>query len=189
MIDQDKPIDVSYRWALRQLFNRKWWWMISGKASALLQAGRSANLVNTNNGQVRFYHQLIQEYFASIVLDRIGIQHKLYPPTLYMYGTRISNKWDEVLISSVGITAKPDENISKIAKVDTYLAAKCIASGVDISATQYTQVVDQILNDNLDPMYAARTILPILAEIKETRAIPYLLTTGASGGSHQTCGQ
>jgi hypothetical protein len=57
MIDEDMPIEVSQDYALKHIGN-----------SALLRAGQSANLVLIHDEKFRFYHQLIQEYFAAMAL-------------------------------------------------------------------------------------------------------------------------
>jgi hypothetical protein len=57
MIEDDIPVDVSQDYALKHIGDL-----------TLLRAAQSANLVLIRDEQVRFYHQLIQEYFAAMAL-------------------------------------------------------------------------------------------------------------------------
>lgn len=63
MIDEYKPIDVSVDYALKHL-----------ESDLLLERGKWANFIDVNGNEVRFYHQLMQEYFAAVNLDQIGSQ-------------------------------------------------------------------------------------------------------------------
>ena len=113
--------------------------------SGLLKAGQSASILEVREGQVRFFHQLIQEYFASIELQRIGVQNKLTPPQFYSWG-RIPNAWDYVIISLCGVSP---HTVSEITHSDPYLAAQCIATGVSVSDS-VRQVLAKELVKSLD---------------------------------------
>ena len=64
MIDSDMPVDVSREYALLFLGSEE-----------ILRMGKNANYLTININNVRFYHQLIQEYFAAIGLSRVGLNH------------------------------------------------------------------------------------------------------------------
>jgi hypothetical protein len=133
MIDSDMPVEVSREYALLFLRDKE-----------ILSFGQSASFLVSQNNGVRFYHHLIQEYFAAIGLARVGISHirldKKPLRTSSGYSSkyrsflenvlepfsnseyRRSSKWDQVIISLCGFTEHPEDIIKKIARIDPLLA-------------------------------------------------------------------
>lgn len=61
MIDENMPVDVPINYAMKHL-----------KDDSLLEGGQRANFIDVNGNKVRFYHQLIQEYFAAVQLKKLS---------------------------------------------------------------------------------------------------------------------
>jgi hypothetical protein len=125
MIRENKPIDVSYKYALYYL-----------ESDNLLKVGSSATILQLENNSLRFSHQLMQEYFAAAELRHQSFYERLskprYQPLRKNYVVRQSTKWDQVVIALCGIT-DANKVLEQLASVDLYLAAKCIESGIEIS--------------------------------------------------------
>jgi len=66
MIKENLPSSVPVGLALRHL-----------KSSEVLRVGCGANIIEQSNAEVRFYHQLLQEYFAAVRLSRVGFRRVL----------------------------------------------------------------------------------------------------------------
>lgn len=183
MIDSDMPVEVSREYALLFLSDKD-----------LLSFGQSASFLISHSNGVRFYHQLIQEYFAAIGLARVGISHvKLdkkplqvtsgysskYTPFLedifkpYSNSEyRRSSKWDQVIISLCGFTEHPEEIIKKVANIDPLLAVDCLASGVGISlATVRDGFIEAANDENVTLRKAA---LSALVKVGGEQSIPFL---------------
>lgn len=143
MIEDNKPTSVSISYALRHV-----------KDENLLKAGQSANLLEIYNGEVRFYHQLIQEYFAAVELLRIGIQRKVQPSPIimprvvYAGNVRINLdwRWEHVIVAASGISDNPETTFEYIKRCDPLLAAKCLASGISIVQEKRQQVVNSLIS-------------------------------------------
>lgn len=135
MIDEGKPIDVEVEYALKFVGNE-----------VLLKIGRSASLVEIRGLEVRFYHQLMQEYFAAAQLGyshwqkKIGKRYSLFSRDL------CSEKWDPVAIALSGISYDPDTIISEISLSDPFLAHECLSSGVTVSSATLQKVAGSFIN-------------------------------------------
>ncbi len=134
MVDEDKPVYVPRAYALKHL-----------GSAALLEMGISGKFLEAENGNVRFSHQLMQDYFAALGLARHGLPTRLSQPSFDAVGQRIPNKWDAVMIALCGIAHDPDMVIRAVSEVDPYLALDCIASGVDVSPMTREQIVTHVL--------------------------------------------
>ena len=133
MIDQDTPIDVPMNFVLTYM------------PSSLLQAGASADFIETRGEQVRFHHLLMQEFFAASGLARGDFASRLEQPRFDRWGRRIAGKWDQVIIALCGIIPNVDDLVRQVAGVNPYLALDCIASGVQISETVQYEAVTKVL--------------------------------------------
>jgi len=105
---------------------------------SLLDAARGANWIETPSGEMRFYHQLTQEYFAALRLLEIGVHGAVGRPAFKDFPShgetsRVAQSWDQVLIALCGIAREPDRVIRQISETDPYLAGSCLASGVVVS--------------------------------------------------------
>jgi HEAT repeat protein len=183
MIDSDMPVEVSREYALLFLRDKE-----------ILSFGQSASFLVSQNNGVRFYHQLIQEYFAAIGLARVGISHirldKKPLRTSSGYSSkyrsflenvlepfsnseyRRSSKWDQVIISLCGFTEHPEDIIKKIARIDPLLAVDCLFSGVGVSLDDVIDGFTEAIND--EDATLRKAALTALAKISKEEAIPHL---------------
>lgn len=166
-IKHDFSVDVPYAWALRQISQRLFFTHTDEQAKALLQASRSANLIDIRGDidrqkKVRFYHQLLQEYFAAAHVEVLGIKRIIEPPRLSQ-NRREAGKWDQVIIALCGIHRNPDEILQTINEKDPYLASECIASGVNITEKTKKAVKSKLVDkwqsgDVLEKFVASRSL-------------------------------
>lgn len=117
-------------------------------AVSLVHAGRAATLVDIRGAtptdqQVRFYHQLMQEYFAAEEALRRGVI-ALMEPAVISQNRRVAQKWDQVIIAACGVSSDPEKLILQIADKDPYLAAECAESGVTLSQETARKVVEKL---------------------------------------------
>lgn len=144
MINKYKPLDVPQRWVLRRLAGWKWRQVFTGRATELLQMGVNANYVIVSGGQVRFYHQLIQETFAAVGLGHVRVELNRVKPFDNKWEMRISPRWHQVVIALCGV-GDAEATIAAVLKTDPFLAGRCVASGVKAGAAQQV-VVDRLVN-------------------------------------------
>jgi len=187
MIDSDMPVEVTRDYALLFLRDKEF-----------VSIGQSASFLVSQNHGVRFYHQLIQEYFAAIGLARVGISHirldkkPLQAPSRhsgkyrrfpqdYSEDTfessstpeyRRSSKWDQVIISLCGFIEHPEDIIKKVARIDPLLAVDCLLSGVGVSLHDVIDGFVEATNDEDETLKKAALIA--LAKIGKEEAIPHL---------------
>ena len=107
MIRDNRPIDVPRDWAIERLGDRQ-----------LLELGESASILNSDSTNVRFFHQLLQEYFAATALGQMDLGRALEKPFRSVrYGHRGDTKWDRALIMLLGITSSPDDVMRIVVRV------------------------------------------------------------------------
>ncbi len=164
MIDQDTPIDVPLAFALHYM------------PPGLLQAGLSADFIETRGEQVRFHHLLMQEFFAASGLARGGSASRMEQPRFDRWGKRSAGKWDQVIIALCGIVEDADEVVRQVAAVNPYLALDCIASGVQISDDTRDESVTRMLEILGDESSAGRVAaVEALGAVGDAAAWPVLL--------------
>lgn len=114
MFDEDKSTTVPVEYALNHIHNMD-----------LLHVGQSANLIIVMNDGVRFYHQLIQEYFAAEYMQ-IALLKRVVPPQQHdeYHGHRQASEWDQVVISFLGITSEREEAIKIVVPKSPMLVTK-----------------------------------------------------------------
>lgn len=115
----------------------------------VVRAAQTASYIEVNNGSFRFYHQLIQEYFAAVELGKRGVKHALKPPEYrdegFMFSRPLEKKWDRVILALADIERK-DELIREIMDIDPVLAAVCVGSGAPVSDKLVEEIVYYHLN-------------------------------------------
>jgi hypothetical protein len=124
MIHEGMSTNVPYPYALQQIGNGK-----------LLRAAESANLIEIEGTKVHFYHQLMQEYFAAIhLLNNESLINDFIEPSFEISAYRINKEWDSVIVALSGIITRDSiaEFIQTLMDVNLPLAARCIASGIEI---------------------------------------------------------
>jgi hypothetical protein len=151
MIDEDKPIDVPLDYARRHVGDE-----------ALLKAGRSASLIDLRGGDqagdpgsVRFYHQLMQEYFAAAALLPTRLAEKITAP-VFGYGGRLPNKWDESVVALCGLFSDASQTVSEIMGRDAWLAARCVAGGARVNDDTRAALVRTLISALTRPDWSAR---------------------------------
>lgn len=133
IIEGEMPNDVHYTFAIEH-----------AGSYGLLAAGQNANIITIDDEYVRFYHEMMQDYFAAVKLKQVGFVARLQPP-VFTSQMRIPNKWDHALLALAGIVKKPDAVITDIAGIDPYLAQGCISSDIPVSDGVVTAVVQRLV--------------------------------------------
>jgi hypothetical protein len=113
--------------------------LIREQTKELLEVGNNANWIIRNNGRIKFYHQLLLEYFAAASMTFQKDIH--FPPlrtTPYGAGNEwIPSRWDQIFIVLSGILeeddAPMDEYIDACMSANPHLAAQCVLSGISVS--------------------------------------------------------
>jgi formylglycine-generating enzyme required for sulfatase activity len=94
--------------------------------SALLYLAASATLVDTGGGQVRFGHQLLQEYCAALAWqEAIGKGQSL--ADYWPQGWTELSGWEETAVLLAGIVPTMKTFVAQLLPVHPALAARCIA--------------------------------------------------------------
>ncbi len=130
MINSDMPTEVPLGYANFYISNNN-----------ILEDCINASLIVVNNNNVRFYHQLMQEYFAAIGLNVVGINHidienqNLNTEFNFLIKSRTANKWDQVIIALCGIVEEPLQILSNIVKNNPLLGVDCLLSVPEIDET------------------------------------------------------
>jgi hypothetical protein len=154
IIEEDRPVDVPLAYTIEKLGDENW-----------LQLGERANYVRVNGDHMRFYHQLMLEYFAAIEVNRIGIISKV--GALAQSGTirrRVATKWDEVMVAACGLGDDPAATLRRIFELDRELAVYCLL-GLDATQEVRQEIIKSLLVDLLDQengmrrFVAARTLI------------------------------
>ena len=131
-------------------------------------AMEGANLIEVSNEGLRFYHQLMQEYFAAVTLKEICVAKGsipddiIEPPDEWHFDLRAfdtalemgmdyfkstypyKSKWKQVVIALCGITDDVDSVIQQIAETNPFLIVDCTLSGIEISSQTSSKVVSSL---------------------------------------------
>ncbi|MBI5669304.1 MAG: HEAT repeat domain-containing protein [Chloroflexi bacterium] len=134
MIDADMPVYVPQTYVLQNIGQEM-----------ILEAALAANLLKSDDNQIRFSHQLLQDYFASLNLDRVGLPTRLSAPQFNQKIQRIPTKWDNAIIILASNAPNPDSVVLNVAEVDPYLALRCALSAVYITERTYRAITRQTL--------------------------------------------
>lgn len=161
VIDHQMPVDFDITYA-RSVVER----------DELLRTARSANLIEFTGDKMRFYHQLMLEYFAAIGLRTVGITAKLSKVNMvefYEFATsneltrkRAPTLWDQVIIALCGLIPNPNEYLLEIAQLDPYLALLCLQSGIKFSIDYQNLFRAALSSDNTDIVREAIRVFSIL---------------------------
>ena len=110
---------VDANWAAAQLAGK------FGDPGQVLYLGASATLLETTGAQVRFVHQLLQEYFAALAWEvrvRTGDDLRSYWPE----GWTKPGGWEETAILLAGVQEDMTWLVERLLPVHPGLAARCI---------------------------------------------------------------
>lgn len=97
------------------------------------------------NEKVTFFHELILEYFASLELLHIYLSDK---NLIQRYCNQVT--WFEPIIMLAGLLDQADEFVSIVLQKDLALAARCVASGANITQPLVLDIIkvsEQILSE------------------------------------------
>jgi hypothetical protein len=133
MIEEDKPTSVSNDYVAEMLGNND-----------LLHCSISANILEMRDQQVKFFHQLIQEYLAAVhIKDAMA---KQLPDKLQF-------KWTEVIFTLCGLVKEDEiepiilECANKNALIAGYWIKK---SGVTVSSNTLDLVIQKLISEVKD---------------------------------------
>ncbi len=136
MIDGNMPTEVPLDYALKHV-----------NSQPLLEVAEEANLVRCQGGRFSFYHQLMQEYFTAVELNRVGLGERV----------RVGpSDWDEVIIALCGIAETSDAIVREVVATNPYLAARCVANGAEVSEETCRVIVStlrRLAKDYLDKAF------------------------------------
>ncbi|MEP6984126.1 MAG: HEAT repeat domain-containing protein [Chloroflexota bacterium] len=99
-----------------------------------------------NNNVVRFSMSIIQDYFAAKALIKFGIPINLPKLSVDKRLQRIRQRWDGPVVIFGHLANSKDDALKRIAQSDPVLALLCIKSGVSVSPSIYSYVMEQNLN-------------------------------------------
>jgi len=98
-----------------RLHNRQ----VSIDSKHLIYLARSASLIERNHEGSRFTHQLLQEYFAAVHLNALGLDHPLALECLHY------DAWDETIVLLAGLTPLLDRLLENLLSLNPFLASRC----------------------------------------------------------------
>ncbi len=138
VIDEDLSLDFPLDYAMRFV----------GDDCSVLEAAQRANFLEIRGSQVRFFHQLVLEYFAAAHMLKVGFSSKLSEVQIDIYTQeRIGTKWDNVYIALAGFAPNTEECVLGIANADPVLAAMCIESGANVSESS-AELIYALVNES-----------------------------------------
>lgn len=105
----------------------------------IIHCGVSASILDLTGDQIRFYHQLMQEYFAAVQLYRMGSGH---------LPDQLEPKWSEVVIALCGIADNPESTVLEAARADPYLAGRCVESGIAVSDETRKRIFAELIQEH-----------------------------------------
>jgi formylglycine-generating enzyme required for sulfatase activity len=101
----------------------------NGDPARILYLATSATLLDGDETTVRFYHQLLQEYFAAWEMRRRAENGEAFtqywPPDRWWE----PSGWEETAILMLGMTSKAGALIRRLAEVNPVVAARCLTEG------------------------------------------------------------
>jgi formylglycine-generating enzyme required for sulfatase activity len=142
------------------------------RAEEVLQAGASLNVLDDDvaHGEVLFFHQLLQEYFAARCfarqpdydLTRSEWRVESIRPSLAEVLKDLpdseplppipSTGWEETAQLAAAITSAPEAFVKELQRVNLLLAARCAAApGVRVSAALKTEIQQALIGHTQDP--------------------------------------
>ncbi len=105
-----------------------------------------AGILSINKNMIRFSMPMIQEYFAAKALAKFGIPAQLPDLAVDEQFQRLSQRWDKPIIICSHLLDSTDDLLKQVAKSDPLLSLICIISGLPVSTSLYSYVIEQNLN-------------------------------------------
>jgi len=123
--ERGRGTTVDRAWAVAQLCRA-----VPGcDAERLLYLATSAMLLDADDAMVRFYHQLLQEYFATRELRRrvaVGDSFGRYWPSDHWWEP---SGWEETVILLAGMEPDASALLEELAVANPVVAARCLVEG------------------------------------------------------------
>ena len=129
MIDRNQSTAIAHALAAEHLHERS------------ISTAVGAGIFELEGGDVRFYHQLIQECFAAMRVRDIGVLRVLGHDRA---------RWSEVIVSLCGITSDVEGTVRAVLAADPHLAGRCLVSGVDVSKDLKDEVHEKVRDEMME---------------------------------------
>jgi len=160
--ERGRGMTVERRWALDRLRTT----VPDCDAELLLYLASSATLVDAGELTVRFYHRLLQEYFAAREMGRrVAAGESLeryWPPNCWWE----PSGWEETIILLAQMEPDASKLLNDLAPINPVLAARCLLEGITpISLETQSRIVITLLNT------AVNVSLPELARSAVQQAL------------------
>jgi formylglycine-generating enzyme required for sulfatase activity len=144
-----------------------------GDPGAVLYLATSASLLDGDEASVRFYHQLLQEYFAAREMKRRVADGEAFaqywPPDRWWE----PSGWEETAILMLGMAANADSLAGRLAKANPMVAARCLTEGdPDVGQKAREGVLEAVIgamHDESVPPEARARAGRLLAELGDPR--------------------
>jgi len=124
-------------------------------------------LKRTQHDEIRFFHELIQEYFAARELTRLFM---LDPTSIK--GLMKDTRWEEPIILMAGFLGKKESLVQALCQSSLLLAAKCVAPLRDDSPDtcefvrrEATETLDQICRDVINQGWTRINIREVVGAV------------------------
>jgi len=178
-VEGERGTTVDRAWALEQLAEA----VPDEDAERLLHLAASATLLDAGETRVRFYHQLLQEYFAAREMGRRVAEgepwDRYWPPERWWE----PSGWEETAILLAGMQADASDLLDGLMAVNPAVAARCLLQGdAQVDAGTRRNIIAE-----LAPCLAAADLPPVarvqagenLARLGDPRDLDELATVPA----------
>ncbi len=141
---------VEREWALARVDQVR----LGCDAGRLLYLAASGMLLDTDDETVRFYHQLLQEYFAARhmgkrIAEGEGLE-RYWPADRWWE----PSGWEETIILLAGMKPDASELLGKLAGVNPVVASRCLLEGdAQVDEATREKVVDTLLATMIDEQW------------------------------------
>jgi formylglycine-generating enzyme required for sulfatase activity/energy-coupling factor transporter ATP-binding protein EcfA2 len=144
-----------------------------GDPGAVLYLATSASLLDGDEASVRFYHQLLQEYFAAREMRRRVADGEAFAQYWPHDRWWEPSGWEETAILMLGMAANADALAERLATANPIVAARCLTEGdPDVGHEARDGVVDALIGamrDESVPPEARARAGRLLAELGDPR--------------------
>ena len=139
---------------------------------SIFEALHTVGVLSSDDDDVRFAHDLFEQYFVMVSLQEIELERLIAEPVLNADYQRIPLKWDTVLKLLAGKMPQPDKFILDIAKLDPLLALDCSKMNTHLSEETRRAILDRLNAITDSDMLIAVAL--VLADQSDGRAVRFL---------------